>query len=73
MYYINQKIWTLQWNNSTYRNKDFLYDVLHQPICSSDLLKENTDEKEKNPNLKNISEGFYEGFGYYLINIDSKF
>ena len=52
----------------TYRNKDFLYDVLHLPICSSDLLKKN----KKNPNLKDISKDFYEGVGYDLINRDSK-
>ena len=56
----------------TYRNKDFLYDVLLKCICSSDLLKENTEEKEKNPNLKDISKDFYEGFGNDLINRDSK-
>ena len=54
-----------------YRNKDFLYDVLFDYICTSDLLKENTEQKEKNPHLKDISEDFYEGFGYDLIRRNS--
>ena len=53
-----------------YRNKDFLYDVLCQEICSSDLHEENT-EKERDPNLEDISKDFYEGFGYDLINSNS--
>ena len=55
----------------TYKNKDFLYNVLFDHICSSDLHKEKT-EKKRDPNLKDISEDFYEGFGYDLINHNSK-
>ena len=55
----------------SYRNTDFLYDAIFYPICSSDLLKENTEQKEKDPNLKDISEDFFDGFGYDLINTNS--
>ena len=48
-----------------------MYDVIFQSVCSSDLMKENSEQKEKNPNLKDISKDFYEGFGYDLINSDS--
>ena len=55
---------TVNYLYGTYKNKDFLYDVLFNYVCSSDLLKEN---KAKNPHLKDISEHIYEGFGYDLI------
>ena len=51
----------------TYKNKDFLYDVLYHPICTSDLIKEISEKTEKNPNLKIITKDFYEGFGDDLI------
>ena len=52
-----------------YKNKDFLYDVFHQHICSTDLHKEKEKKKSK---FEYISECFYEYFGYDLICSNSK-
>lgn len=48
-----------------YKKMDFLYDLFFQPVLSSEINKKKIIEK--NPNLKNISDEFYNGFGYDLL------
>ena len=51
-----------------YRNKDFVYNILLQPVLTSDLDQaKRNDKPPKYPNAKDISSEFYKGFGINLL------
>ena len=51
-----------------YRDRDYLYNILHEPILTSELNKKDREEKEpKYRNMKELSNEFYEGFGHDLM------
>ena len=51
-----------------YRERDYLYNILCEPILTSELGKNDREENEpKYPNMKEISKEFYEGFGHDLM------
>ncbi|KAK8838429.1 hypothetical protein M9Y10_033055 [Tritrichomonas musculus] len=52
-----------------YRKKDFVYDILRQPVFTSNLDRTNrSDKPPKYPKAKDISSEFYDGFGKDLLN-----
>ena len=52
-----------------YRKKDFVYDILRQPVFTSNLDRTNRSDKlPKYPKAKDISSEFYDGFGKDLLN-----
>ncbi|KAK8876323.1 hypothetical protein M9Y10_006521 [Tritrichomonas musculus] len=45
-----------------YRERDYLYDILHRPILTSELGKKDREQNEPNhPFMKDISQEFYDG------------
>ncbi|KAK8834387.1 hypothetical protein M9Y10_019121 [Tritrichomonas musculus] len=50
-----------------YKSIDFLYNALCKCLQTNEITKEKETHEEKNPNIKEISTLFYEGFG---IKID---
>ena len=48
-----------------YKNVDFLYNVLFEPIWSDEITKAKENQQKQNPKIKEISKEFYEGFAYF--------
>ena len=55
----------------SYEKIDFTYDIHRKPMITSDFYSEREkkikEKEEKNKNLHDINELFYEGFGYSMI------
>ncbi|KAK8894562.1 hypothetical protein M9Y10_022997 [Tritrichomonas musculus] len=53
-----------------YRERDYLYNVVNEPILTSEIRqKDKKTNKPKYPNMKEISQEFYEGFGRDLMQL----
>ena len=51
-----------------FRNKDVLYDMLLKPVLYSDFQRKKDDVvPSNNPNAKDITSAFYEGFGLDIL------